>query len=192
MIILLCGLSGAGKTTLAKKVKERFTKTGVLTEIIDADEYRQELFPDLKYSKEDRVENVRRLGFIANKFSAQGIVTIISAIMPYEEMRRNLVKAYANVKVIHIDCPLSVLQARDTKGLYSRARLPLGHPERLGNLTGVNDPFEVPLSPDFHLNTCAYDIEECTGMLLAFIEYQTLVSNRKPRPSAAESLIVQL
>lgn len=179
MIILLCGLSGAGKTTLAKKVKERLSQTEISTELIDADEYRQKLFPDLKYSMADRFENIRRLGFLADKFSAQGIVTIISAIMPYDAMRRQLVDKYENVKVVHVDCPLSVLKLRDTKGLYHRAQLPHGDPQRLNNLTGVNDPFEAPDAPHLYINTYAHDITECAGRLFAFIEYQRYLSRQQ-------------
>lgn len=179
MIILLCGLSGAGKTTLAKKIKENLSRAEFPAEVIDADEYRQQLFPDLKYSKEDRFENIRRLGFIANKFSNQGIVTIISAIMPYEAMRSQLINDYDDVKVVYVDCPLPILKARDTKGLYHKAQLPVGHPERVGNLTGVNDPFEAPAAPDLYINTYTHDITECTGMLLAFIEYERYLLNRQ-------------
>jgi adenylylsulfate kinase len=178
MIILLCGLSGAGKTTLATKVKERLNPAEILTEVIDADEYRRELFPDLKYSMADRFENIRKLGFIAGKFSAQGIVTIISAIMPYEAMRQGLVNAYDDVKVVHVHCPLSVLKLRDTKGLYHRAQLPPGDLQKVCNLTGVNDPFEEPQTPDLYINTHTDDITQCTDRLLAFIEYQHFLSRR--------------
>lgn len=179
MIILLCGLSGAGKTTLATKAKEWLGRAEILTEVIDADEYRRELFPDLKYSKEDRFENIRRLGFIASKFSSLGIVTIISAITPYEAMRQGLVNTYNNVKVVHVDCPMSVLMLRDTKGLYHRAQLPQNHPQRVCNLTGVNDPFEVPPDPDLYINTYSYDIARCTDRLFAFIEYQHFLLSQK-------------
>jgi adenylylsulfate kinase len=179
MIILLCGLSGAGKTTLAKKMKENLNRVEIQTEVIDADEYRQQLFPDLKYSREDRFENIRRLGFIASKFSNQGIVTVISAIMPYEAMRSQLINDYDDVKVVHIDCPLPILKARDTKGLYHKAQLPAGHPERVGNLTGVNDPFEAPATPHLYINTYAHDITECTVMLLAFIQQERHLLNRQ-------------
>ncbi len=180
MIILLCGLSGAGKTTLAKKVKNRLERAGQLTEIIDADEYRQELFPDLRYSKADRFENVRRLGFVAGKFSNHGIITIISAIMPYEAMRQDLLNTYDDVKVVHVDCPLSILKARDTKGLYYRAQLPANDPQKLANLTGMSDPFEAPNQPHLYINTYAYNVAECTGRLLAFIEYQRFLSKQRP------------
>lgn len=182
MIILLCGLSGAGKTTLAGNVKNRLGKSEIPIEVIDADEYRQKLFTELKYTKENRLENIRRLGFIASKFSAQGIVTIISAINPYDAMRRNLVETYEQVKVVHVDCSLDVLMERDTKGLYQRAMLPDDDPQKLFNLTGVNDPFETPRKPDLQINTQYFNIEESTGMLISFIEYNYYMLNIKSIP----------
>jgi adenylylsulfate kinase len=182
MIILLCGLSGAGKTTLAGNVKNRLGKSEIPIEVIDADEYRQKLFTDLKYTKENRLENIRRLGFIASKFSAQGIVTIISAINPYDAMRRELVATYGQVKVVHVDCSLDVLMERDTKGLYQRAMLPDDDPQKLFNLTGVNDPFETPQKPDLQINTQYFNVEESTGMLISFIEYNYYMLNIKSLP----------
>src|ERR1700744_6433963 len=112
MILLFCGLSGAGKTTLASRMKTKLTDAGVPVEIIDADEYRQRLFKDLPYTREDRFENIRRLGFIANKFSAQHIITIVSAINPYDVIRKELVNTSKNTKVVHIDCDINVLIKR--------------------------------------------------------------------------------
>jgi adenylylsulfate kinase len=175
MIILLCGLSGAGKTTLAKAVKQKLAEADIFIELIDADEYRQRLFKDLLYSKEDRNENIRRLGFIANKFSSHNIITVISAINPYDEIRQELVKSYKNVKVVHVDCPLPVLVKRDTKGLYKRALLPAGDPQKINNLTGVNDPFEAPANPDIYINTYNLTIDESTNELYSFI-----MDNRYP------------
>jgi adenylylsulfate kinase len=169
MVLLLCGLSGAGKTTLANHVKCRLDQSGLNTEIIDGDEYRSTLFRELSFSKPDRLENIRRLGFIANKFSERGIVTIVSAINPYEELREELKETYENVKTIFIDCPVETLICRDTKGLYKRALLPEGHPEKITNLTGINDPFDVPALPDLYINTDMHDIQECTALLCDFI-----------------------
>src|ERR1700743_412990 len=118
MILLFCGLSGAGKTTLAGRVKNKLGGDGIPVEIIYADAYRPRLFKDLAYSKEDRVENVRRLGFIADKFSSHHIIPIVSAINPYDSIRKELVNTYNNVKIVHLDCDINVLVKRDTKGLY--------------------------------------------------------------------------
>ena len=135
----------------------------------DADQYRQKLFKDLAFSKEDRFENIRRLGFIADRFSSHNIITIISAINPYDEIRRELVDTYKNVKVIYIDCELEILIKRDTKGLYKKALLPDGHPDKIMNLTGINDPFEPPVSPDVYVNTHQLDIRQSTKVICSFI-----------------------
>ncbi|HEX3385458.1 MAG TPA: adenylyl-sulfate kinase [Mucilaginibacter sp.] len=169
MILLFCGLSGAGKSTLAEKVRHKLASEDIFIEIIDADEYRQRLFKDLAYSMEDRFENIRRLGFIASKFSSHNIITIISAINPYDSIRNELVRSYKNVKVVHIDCDIDVLISRDTKGLYKRALLPDGHPDKLSNLTGINDPFEAPASPDLYVNTDKTGIKECVSEIRSFI-----------------------
>lgn len=169
MILLFCGLSGAGKSTLATHVKNKLGRADVPVEIIDADEYRQKLFKDLGYTREDRNENIRRLGFIANKFSSQNVITIVSAINPYDDVRKELIDTYPNVKVIHVDCNLNVLIKRDTKGLYKKALLPHGHPDKISNLTGINDPFEAPENPDLYINTSEQTTTQCVEEIHAFV-----------------------
>ena len=169
MILLFCGLSGAGKTTLAKNVALELTELGIRTEIIDGDEYRQEICKDLGFSKHDRCENIRRLGFIASRFSAHGIVSIVSAINPYDEVRRELVEKYNHVNIIHVDCLVDRLISRDTKGLYQRALLPDGHPDKLSNLTGINDQFDVPYDADLYINTSQDNVKQSTSLLLYYI-----------------------
>jgi adenylylsulfate kinase len=178
MILLFCGLSGAGKTTLATHVKHKLADDNFPVEIIDADKYREKLFPDLCYSKEHRFENIRRLGFIANIFSSHNILTIISAIMPYDKIRNELIETYEHVKIIYIDCPIDRLIERDTKGLYKRALLPSEHPQKISNLTGINDPFEKPVNPDLYLNTDILSIEQSTLKIYSFIK-ETIHSQTK-------------
>lgn len=169
MIILLCGLSGAGKTTLAYSVKEQLNALGKNVEILDGDECRQTLFKELGYSKHDRMENMRRLGYIAGKLSAHGIITIVSAINPYQEIRDELVNTYHDVKTVFVDCPIDVLKLRDTKGLYARCMLPHNHPQKLHNLTGVNDRFDRVIKPDLHIHTGVQTILESTRLLFNLI-----------------------
>lgn len=174
MIILLCGLSGAGKTTLAYSVKNKLDELGKCTEILDGDEYRKMLFKELGYSQQDRMENIRRLGFIAGKLSTHGIITIISAINPYQEMRDELVDTYPDVKTVFVDCPVDILTQRDTKGLYARALLPNDHPNKLHNLTGVNDRFDTVLQPDLHILTGTQTLTESTELLFGLITGQLI------------------
>ncbi|TDE16232.1 adenylyl-sulfate kinase [Dyadobacter psychrotolerans] len=169
MIIQFCGLSGAGKTTLATGVKNQLSEKGVRVEIIDGDLYRSKLGKDLGFSKADRQENIRRLGFLASRFSAHGIVSIMSVINPYEEIRTELVNSYENVKTIYLDCSLETLFQRDTKGLYKRTLLPEDHPDKLKNLTGVNDQFDRPDCPDLYINTGLKTISECTDDIAGFV-----------------------
>lgn len=177
MIIQLCGLSGAGKTTIATSVKRKAMTYGTPIEIIDGDNYREFLCKDLGFSKADRCENIRRLGFVASRLSGHGIICIISAINPYSAMREELTNAYEHVKTVFVDCPVAELVQRDTKGLYKRALLPDHHPDKLRNLTGVNDPFEVPLSPDLHLKTNEQSITACTNELFRFIQASIQTQN---------------
>jgi len=174
MILLFCGLSGAGKSTLANSVKDRLGQQSIPVEVIDGDPYRARLFADLGFSRQDRSENLRRLGYLADKFAAHGIVTIVSAISPYDDVRRELVALYPDVKVVFIDCPLDELRRRDTKGLYRRASLPDDAPDKLTCLTGVNDPFEPPSEPDLYFNTGDSGIDECTARICEYVMSQTV------------------
>jgi len=177
MIIQFCGLSGSGKTTLARKAKEYFDSKGVNIEIIDGDEYRKTLCSDLGFTKLDRHTNIRRLAFVADKLSRYNVISIICAINPYEEIRREVATIYPGVKTVYIKCSLDELFRRDTKGLYARTLLPEGDSQRLQNLSGVTDPFEVPSGPDLTLETDIETISESSQKLIAYIE-STLAGHR--------------
>jgi len=169
MIIQFCGLSGSGKTTIAIKVKELLAGSNIPAEIIDGDEYRKILCADLGFSKEDRNTNIRRLAFVAGKLSSYNIVTIICAINPYESVRQEVKENYPGAATVFISCSLPELLKRDTKGLYKKALLPDGHPEKIHNLTGVNDPFEIPAQPDLIIHSDQESIDESANKLLRFI-----------------------
>ncbi len=169
MIIQFCGLSGAGKTTLATRVKTILNEQNIPVEIIDGDEYRKILCADLGFTKEDRNTNIRRLAFVAAKLSSYNIVSIICAINPYEEIRKEIGLQYPNVKTVHINCSIDELLNRDTKGLYKKAMLPDTHPDKIHNLTGINDPFEAPQKPDLTVNSHLETIERSAGKLAQFI-----------------------
>jgi adenylylsulfate kinase len=168
MVIQFTGLSGAGKTTLAQKVKLLLEQKQLKVEIIDGDVYRNTLCKDLGFSKEDRCENIRRLGKVAHEFSAAGSIAIIAAINPFEAIRNELDKKYA-ANTIWIKCAVNVLTERDTKGLYKRAALPDGHPDKIHNLTGVNDVYEVPALPHLAIDTASETPDISADKLFRFI-----------------------
>ena len=165
LFIQLTGLSGSGKSTIAKGVKELLKSNDMHVEVIDGDIYRQKLCPDLGFSKEDRHENIRRLGFVSNKFAVNGIVSILAAINPYEEIRKELSMYGPHVKTVWINCDLDILIQRDTKQLYKKAMLPDDHPDKVKNLTGVNDPYESPENADLIINT-GFESEKSSIKLL--------------------------
>jgi adenylylsulfate kinase len=169
LLIQLFGLSGAGKTTLAQAVKSELLNKNLKVEIIDGDEYRKVICKDLSFSKEDRMENIRRLGFIGNILARNGVIAILSAINPYEAVREELKSKYRNVYTIWLECPIDELIKRDTKGLYYRALLPVNDPNKINNLTGINDTFEMPVNPDLVINTSESDLNEAKSKLLNFI-----------------------
>lgn len=168
LIIQFTGLSGAGKTTIADLAKQQLNLHNIPVQVIDGDQYRKTLCSDLGFTKEDRCENIRRLGKVAHEFSKQNIVAILSAINPYEEVRRELITKY-QAKTIFIDCDLKTLFQRDTKGLYQRACLPNGHPDKLHCLSGINDPYEVPQQFDLMLQTYKESPEASSAKLCQFI-----------------------
>lgn len=174
LLIQMTGLSGAGKSTLANLVKQQLQPEGIEVRILDGDEYRKTLCADLGFSKEDRCENIRRLGKAAAAFCRQGAVAIIAAINPYEQVRNELALMH-DAKTVFIHCPLPVLIKRDTKGLYKRALQEKGSPGSLTNLTGVNDTYETPARPNLTLNTAMLTTAEAADALTAFIKQQLLV-----------------
>jgi len=169
ILIHLFGLSGAGKTTLAYNVKAAFLQKKCKIEVLDGDEFRRTICKDLSLSKPDRIENIRRLGYVANILIRNNIVTIISAISPYELARQELKQLSINSFNVFIDCPIDVLKIRDTKGLYRRAMLSNTHPDKIFNLTGIDGDFELYNEPDLVINTHEDSIVEATNKLIDYI-----------------------
>jgi adenylylsulfate kinase len=167
LFVQFSGLSGSGKTTISKAVAERLIKKGYTVELIDGDEYRKNVSKDLGFSKDDRFENINRLGFIGKILSRNNIISIMAVINPYEIPREMLSKRGA--KTVYIKCGLEELKKRDPKGLYYRALLEDGHPDKVYNFTGVTDPFEPPPEPDLVIDTEEETIDEAADKLFKFI-----------------------
>jgi adenylylsulfate kinase len=166
----MTGLSGAGKTTLAESSRLSLEQQGYAVGLIDGDVYRKTLCSDLGFSRADRVENIRRLGQIGLQLVQSNTITFIAAINPYEESREEIRRLPVTSKTLWVDCRMDVLQKRDTKGLYRRAQLPSGHPDRIDNLTGVNDPFEIPVNYDWKIETSEEEVtisaDKLTNLIL--------------------------
>jgi adenylyl-sulfate kinase len=141
------GLSGAGKSTLSLPIAERLKSLGLRVEVLDGDVVRTNLSRGLTFSKEDRDINIRRIGFVSNLLSRNGVVAITAAISPYrevrDEVRRMITNDGAGFVEVFVKCPISVLAERDVKGLYKKALA-----GEIANFTGVSDPYEEPVNPE--------------------------------------------
>ncbi|HKP32320.1 MAG TPA: adenylyl-sulfate kinase [Chitinophagaceae bacterium] len=168
ILIQLTGLSGSGKTTISNAVQKILVKQGLQVEILDGDTIRKTKNKDLGFSKKDRHENIRRLGLMGYALTLENKVVIIAAINPYEEVRQELAGKFG-AKTVYIRCSIATLIKRDPKGLYSRALLPENHPDKLRNLSGVNDVFEPPAAPDLIIDTEENSVEESSSALAEFI-----------------------
>lgn len=171
LLIQLTGLSGAGKSSIAQLTRQLLQEAGLPVVIVDGDECRKTICKDLGFSKEDRNENIRRLGMLADKFVKAGNITLIAAINPYEAIRKELIQQYGALTV-WVHCSREELIARDTKGLYKRALLPDDHPDKVKNLTGINDIFDEPELPALVIHTHTETATASAQQLFQFIIQQ--------------------
>jgi len=142
------GLSGAGKTTITEYLTNEFRKRGYKFEVLDGDVVRTHLSKGLGFSKEDRDENIRRIGFVANLLERNGVIAITAAISPYREIRDEVRRTHNHFVEVFVHCPLETLVERDVKGLYRKALS-----GEIKNFTGVSDPYEEPLNPEVVVST---------------------------------------
>ena len=150
LFIQLTGLSGSGKSTIANGVKKILESNGFRVEVIDGDIYRKKLCPDLGFSKEDRKENIRRIGEVCKLMTDAGLIVITAFISPFQA-DRDLVRSMfttSDFAEIFVNASLEVCETRDVKGLYNKARKGL-----IPEFTGINSPYEEPLNPELTLNT---------------------------------------
>ena len=159
------GLSGAGKTAIAHRLEPALRARGLKVELLDGDVVRTNLSKGLGFSKEDRDTNIRRIGFVCNLLTRNGVVAIGAAISPYREVRDEVRAEIGRFVEVFVKCPLEVLQERDVKGLYAKALR-----GEIANFTGVSDPYEEPLNPEVVLESDKETEEESLAKVVAKLE----------------------
>ena len=175
------GLSGAGKTTLARLVETELSARGHKVEVLDGDVIRTNLSKGLGFSKEDRDTNIRRIGFVCNLLTRNEVVAIAAAISPYREVRDELRRDIGAFVEVYVSCPIDVLAERDVKGLYKKALA-----GEIKNFTGVDDPYESPLAAEVVVETDTETPEESAARIIARLEEMSLVATQTSRYSDAD------
>lgn len=168
--IWLTGLSGAGKSTLAEVLVTRLRAEGANVELLDGDFVRANLSQGLGFSREDRDTNIRRIGFVAELLTRNGVIVVVAAISPYRDAREEVKRKIPRFVEVHVDCSIEVLTARDTKGLYKRALA-----GELGNFTGISDPYEPPLDPSVVIHTDRESVDEAVARIWRELEAREFV-----------------
>ncbi len=169
------GLSGAGKTTISKLVEHELRDRGSRVEILDGDVVRENLSKGLGFSKEDRDTNIRRIAFVADLLSRNGVPVMTAAISPYEAIRGEA-REIMGTRFIEIFVKASVetCAERDVKGLYKKA-----FAGEIKEFTGVSDPYEAPKGPEITLETEAEEPHESAGHVIAYLEERELIPARQ-------------
>jgi adenylylsulfate kinase len=165
LTVWLTGLSSAGKTTITQALGQTLRERGYKVEWLDGDVVRLQLSKDLGFSKQDRDENIRRIGALAGQLTESGAIVLVSAISPYRAARDEVRRRIGAFLEVWVHAPLAVCEQRDIKGIYRRARAGEIH-----NVTGVDDPYEHPTAPDVECRTDWETLEESTAKVLEAIE----------------------
>jgi len=164
------GLSGSGKSTISRMVEERLKSLGAKVEVLDGDAVRTHLSKGLGFSKPDRDENIRRIGFVCELLSRNGVIAIAAAISPYRAVRDEVRSRIANFVEVYVECPIEVLTERDAKGLYKKALA-----GEIAHFTGISDPYEPPTSPEVTVHSAQETPQQSVEKIWATLERLGLV-----------------
>ncbi len=182
-VVWFTGLPASGKTTLAKALEKDLVARGMKNvQRLDGDVVRQDLTRDLGFSKEDRDENIRRITFVAELLSNNGVATTCSFISPYRDARTTARARCRNFIEVYVECPLETLIERDPKGLYKKALS-----GEITGFTGVDDPYEPPESPEVVVHTGAETVEESTRKILTHLERVGLIDGSEDRTATVSA-----
>ena len=165
-VVWIEGLSGSGKTTLSAEVAKRLRASGWKTEVLDGDEVRRMVFPELGWSRKDRETHARRVSYVAHLLARNGVAVVVAMITPYETSRQAARSVQGpRFTEVWLKCPIEVCRTRDPKGIYSR---PTGTSP--SHITGVDDPFEEPLNPDLIVDTSSAPVETSVQRILGHLQ----------------------
>jgi adenylyl-sulfate kinase len=164
MVVWMTGLSGSGKSTIARAFEARLCAEGRLAYVLDGDNLRHGLNANLGFSDQDREENVRRTGEVAALFADAGLIVIAALISPFRRDRERVRATVGNERFVEVfvDVPLALCESRDPKGLYAAARA-----GRIAEFTGIHSPYEPPEAPALILNAAERDVDGCVALLHA-------------------------
>jgi len=159
--IWFTGLPCSGKSTIANRVAEILRNKGYKVEQLDGDVTRKYLSKGLGFTKEDRDENIRRVGFVAKLLTRNGVFVTAAFVSPYREIRDEIRKEIGNFVEVYVKCPVEVCIERDVKGMYKKALK-----GEIKNFTGIDDPYEEPLNPEVIVETDKETVEESVGKVM--------------------------
>lgn len=166
-VLWFTGLSGSGKSTIARELENSLHKQGILTYVLDGDNVRHGLNSNLGFSPEDRKENIRRISEVAKLFHDSGTMTIVSFISPYKEDRDYARQLIGNDFVeVHIDCPIDECEKRDPKGLYKKARDGI-----IKDFTGISAPYESPEAPEIKIESHNEKLNNSVQKINSFLKF---------------------
>jgi len=168
-VVWLTGLSGAGKSTVARRIEQLLLERGRFVYVLDGDNLRFKLNKDLGFSAEDRAENIRRVGCVAELFADAGAVVVTAFISPYRRDRqaaREVAPAGRFIEV-HMSTSIEACEARDPKGLYKKARA-----GEIKGFTGIDDPYEAPEAPELVVDTSGQTVDESAQAIIDYLEAQ--------------------
>lgn len=170
-VLWFTGLSGSGKSTVATAVEKRLHELKKLTYILDGDNLRLGINKGLTFSKEDRVENIRRTSEICNLFLDLGAITLVTLISPFREEREKIKERFnGNLKEVFIKCPIEECANRDPKGLYKKVK-----EGKIENFTGYQSDYEEPLNPDLVVETNKQSLEESVEQVISYMREQGII-----------------
>jgi adenylylsulfate kinase len=164
LTVWFTGLSGAGKTTISQSVGRELIDRGYKVEYLDGDLVRQTLTRGLGFSKVDRDENIRRIGFVAHLLTRNDVIVLVAVISPYQAIRQEVRHQIGAFMEVYVDAPIAICQQRDVKGMYKKALA-----GEIANFTGIDAPYEPPLHPEVVCHTDLENIEASTAKVLQSI-----------------------